>query len=220
MRVSGTWWCLAMSYVRLLRLPPHSEAVSATRCWRRQLSTRGGRPNNLRDDCADLYARHAFLRGDDTRRRAGRAIGQGAVGSRRHGSRNDVAGHYAGEKTGKGTASSTCTSGPALTACDRLDARPSTVRAPLVHSTSARAPWALWGATGTGTHPGGAWGNQQAHWRLLRAFSSVPPEQQNSKMDSPDHQNARKTFPGQRVFVGGLLKPSDVSKCHDRSTRA
>lgn len=212
-RVSGAWWGLAMSYVRLLRLPPQFEAVGATRCWRRQISARGGRPNNLRDDCAELYARHAFLRGDDTRLRVGREIGQGAVGSRRHGSRIDVADIYAREISGKGTASSTSSSGPALTACDRLDPRPSAVRAPLMYSTSARAPLALWGATETGTHSGGAWGNQQAQLRLLREFSSVPPEQQDSKIDSSDHHNARKTFPGQRAFVGGLLKPSDVSKC-------
>lgn len=200
-----------MSYVRLLRLPPQSEAVGVTRCWRRQLSGRGSRQNNLRDDRVELYARHAFLRGDNTRAEAGRSIGQGVVGSRRHASRNRGEGYYAGDKTGRGTASSIYASSSALTTCQRLGTSSLTARASLMHSTSARASSALWGATGTGTRPGGAWTHQQARWRLLRAFSSVPPEQQDSKTDSPDQNNGRRTFPGQKVFVGGLLKPSDVS---------
>lgn len=100
----------------------------------------------------------------------------------------------------------------ALSELRRLESS-SSDRALLLRSSKLGALLRSQGPLVSGYGPGAGGGTLQlqAHWQSLRAFSSGPPEQPDSKMDSPDSNGRRVLPPGQKVFMGGLLKPSDVS---------
>ena len=202
-----------MSYVRLLRLPPQPEAAVFTRSWKRHLSACGSGRKNVRGAWTDSHAvnpmqYHGSRLGDNSALdNDGGAIVR-VVGSRRIGEGGIVREHLP-----KASIAATRTRSAALSELRRLESSPShTSRALLLRSTLG-APVRSQGAlvSGYGPGAGGATPQQQVHWQSLRALSSGPPEQPDSKMDSPD-SNGRRVVPGQKVFMGGLLKPSDVSE--------
>lgn len=66
------------------------------------------------------------------------------------------------------------------------------------------------------------WGPQEMQWQLQSwrgfASASAPPDPKESGKDSIERSNGtgngigHRALPAQRVFLGGLLKPSDVSQ--------
>lgn len=212
-----------MSYVRLLRLPPHSHPSVAARCWRRQAGSRGGgRADNLHDSTAPSNSRQHACR-------------QQAVAQYRsnHGTRYDCS-LFARAATVRGVAGY---DNQAQAGTDNVRGITGQRSANITNSTSSetsvfgtgsslRRPGAvhsgaLWSGSGTlctGSLPRGrgAWGGQEMQWKLqsLRGFASasVPPDPKESAKESIEQpNNGQRTLPGQRVFLGGLLKPSDVS---------
>lgn len=203
-----------MSYLRLLRLPPQPEAASAARCWRRQLPSRAG-SNSYTHDGKDLRGR---LRLQHRFPRAGHHVQRSAVGSMtqrvlRVKRREEGAMSAADlvEEPCVAVSRSACTNSAALPTLICFHANPSSRGALLVNSPSARATSPLWGTLDTRSGAGaeGRWSQQQGRWNSLRGFSSLPPEPE-SKVDSTD--SGRRVLPGQRAFLGGLLKPSDVRR--------
>lgn len=204
----------------MLRLPPHSEATGAARCWRRHFSAPRDGVSNL--SSVDWHTRQLLLQHrrfrtcDGALRSLGVATVQGLPGTKCRetgvGAKGDVVGKLSGNDTMAIATAGTCTKRAALFEVGRFEPRSSRTAAALLRSTRARASSPFLQVLGTVSCSalGSTWSQQQAHWQTLRGFASVPPEQPDSRTDTHDH-NSRRALPGQRAFLGGLLKPSDVS---------
>lgn len=202
-----------MSYVRLLRLPPQSEAAGFTRSWKRHLSAcGGGTGKNVRHAWVDSHAvnplqyRRSRPGGSCALGSDEGAIAPGAIGSKCI----DDAGIPRGNLPMEAIAATRGRSA-ALAELRRLESSPSH-RALLLCSKNLGASLRSQGSlvSGYGSRAGRATPQQQVYWQSLRGLSSGPPEQPDAKTDAPD-SNGRRVLPGQKVFMGGLLKPSDVS---------
>lgn len=205
-----------MSYMRLLRLPPQSETAGFTRSWKRHLSACGGGSKNVRRAWADSHAVNPL---PYLRSRLGDSSGLGNYGGatlRVVGSRCVEESCIARGGPPMESIGATRKKSAALSELQRClesnqsqhSSTRSVLRATL--GASLRSKGALLG--GCGPWAGGATTQQRVHWQSLRALSSGPPEQADSKTeDSPDG-NGRRGLPAQKVFMGGLLKPSDVSE--------
>lgn len=200
-----------MSYVRLLRLPPQSEVSGFTRSWKRHLSA-CSTGKNVRHAWADLHAvnplqyRRSRPGGSCALGSDGGAIAPGAIGSRCIENEGIARGDLC-----MGSIAATRERSAALAELPRLESSPSHRALLLCSNTlgpSLRSQGSL--VSGYGSRAGRATPQQQMHWQSLRGLSSAPPEQPDAKTDAPD-SNGRRALPGQKVFMGGLLKPSDVS---------
>lgn len=207
----------SMSYVRLLRLPPLSEAAVSSRSCRRNWSACGGGANNLRDRSLDVHARNLLQH-----RRYGACEnvvavsgGRAVRGIARSQTVRDVtsSSYLAGDGIATGVLAvepnwkktTTCTERAALSAPQCLEPRPSPRGSWLPDNSQSSLPfWAISG-TRRGPEAGQAWNGPKSQWQSLRAFASVPPEQSDPK------DKSRQALAGQKAFHGGLLKPSDVS---------
>lgn len=213
-----------MSYVRIIRLPPQSDALGAVRCWRRHLSARKGATYvHAQGLLLLLEQNHCFsLKPVSTHRNFGSATVQGLSNDCFCEIRDVAAGDLVGDIVGNtarkytiGAAFSNWES-PISNAL-ALDGPLSIIDinrrgsgAVLLRSTKARASFLSRGALGTASGPdaGGSWSKRHVYSQSFRAFAS---EKSDSKADAPVDLSGRKVQSDQRAFLGGLLKPSDVS---------
>lgn len=242
-----------MSYIRLLKLPPHSQVAGVARWCRRQFSAGGERPNNLRDSSSmdtgsnntccsrnssvvhscsgsrnitsssgtstsNIISHHYHSRGqvqDHQRQQTGndRCHTAGAAtlqGVTRHGHDMRVGMDTRGV-TGKHGQASVTTLRTHITWRD--EGLPFKRRPGLQKTTSLGALSSTPEIMCTGSQSRrGAWGQRDVQWMPLRGFSSTPPPDQRESVDSTDQHHGQRALPGQRAFLGGLLKPSDVSR--------
>lgn len=213
-----------MSYVRLLRLPPQAQADAAFRCWRRQLGSHGGKKadnicdssttaRNSRHPVRQLAAQYHNICGSqhDCRRFARTSTDRGM----------SVYGHQADHGVGVEQRDAYIIRSAAILGAQKPY---------FVTTSSSCRPIHLGGlAARSGTHctrlfsgGGEGWGPQEMRWQLQSwrgfASASAPPDPKESGKDTIERSNStgngtgHRALPGQRVFLGGLLKPSDVSQ--------
>ena len=201
-----------MSYVRLLRLPPQSEAVSPY--WRRHLSARSNNGGSSAEHARVVWQhrrvrarKHALscAGGEDildaTAQVAGGNRGFGQVRTLVEG----VAGG-GGKNTGTASAIRVPHTAAALTATETFQTSPAHGNGLLMHSKPPNSPLPLWGVLGIGWSHGERGTGLQS--QSLRGFASAAPPDPSAKT-SPASKSER-VRPGQRAFLGDLLKPSDV----------
>lgn len=219
-----------MSYVRLLRLPPYAHPSVAARCWRRQAGSRGGgRPDNLLHEGPGPSDSRHFTRQHATQYHSDRgtphhcshfaraATARGVPGYAHQGQAGiDKAGDPVGQRRANVT-NATSSETPVFGA-DSSVWRPGPLR-PAAFSSGSRTV-----RMSSLPRGGGAWGAQemQLQSQSLRGFASasVPPDPKEPAPDSTEQpNNGSRALAGQRAFLGGLLKPSDVSRYLDCRTR-
>lgn len=197
-----------MSYVRLIRLPPQSEAAGITRCWRKYLSSRGGGATNISRPL--LHHRTGWTGAHPGNGKAMRQMAKQGVYRRNvNPSLGTAMKVIATELTEEVRSSSTCISSSDVS----YQATPFKVTLAL-RSASTRTTSPTWGAleSSLGVRGGGSWSHSPRQLQQsLRGFSSVPPSQPETKTDSQEYISRLKLLKGQKQ--GGLegpLKPSDV----------
>lgn len=214
-----------MSYVRLLRLPPQSEAVGPY--WRRHISVARFSSGRSAEHARVVWQHRCVRARQHALRRAGGdgvldAIAQVSLGNRGFGQVRTLWEGVAGGGGCKNTATASAIAIPdkaALAANARLQISPAHGDGLPLQSTRPASPLPLWGALETGwNHGAGGTGVQS---QSLRGFASAAPPDPSAKT-SPDSKVER-VGPGQRAFLGDLLKPSDVrvfQLCRPRSLRS
>lgn len=199
-----------MSYVRLLRLPTQWEAAGTARCSRTYSSAGSGGAKRRVDRKAQLLQHRSSSAGYDVSHNAGGATELALPSNRCVQPGGTLAGDVVwGLEKGDGR---TCTLSKIASPCalQRRGASDGITRLPsssgMTPSASGAPPIRMF----AGSAGGGTWSQQQVQWQIARGFASTPPEQPDSKADVAD-KSGRRALPGQRAYLGGLLKPSDVS---------
>lgn len=205
-----------MSYVRLLRLLPQSEAVGP--CWRRHLSAHSSNRVSSAEHARVVWQHRRVRARQHARSSAGGgdvpdAIAQVALGSRGFGQVRtplEVVADGGGRKNTGTAGAIRSRHTAALTATETLPTSAAHGTGLLLHSTRPHYPLARLGALGTDwSHGAGGTGVQS---QSLRGFASAAPPDPSVKT-SPARKGER-VGPGQRAFLGDLLKPSDVRTLH------
>ncbi|CAB1105642.1 unnamed protein product [Ectocarpus sp. CCAP 1310/34] len=204
-----------MSYVRLLRLPPHSETIGrGANGWRRHLSARrptSGGPSSAEHACSGWHKRGHFRTGSH-------ALGKGEGDSMVHAKIQGPTGMRGYEEDNKNSDSisrnwknenSTMRGAHPKSAALRAwgDARSSfdRERVLLVRSAHSTGSSPFWGALGN------EWDHRSGfvQSRPLRSFASSTPTKPDFKAESSDSNKRKGLQPRQRESLGDLLKPSD-----------
>lgn len=213
-RIRGDSIAGKMLYVRLIRLPPHSEAAGITRCWRKYLLSRGGGATNISRPL--LHHRTGWTGAHPGNGNAMRPMAmQGAYRRKFNPALGTATKAIATEFTEEFSSSSTCGSSSGVS----YQATPFGVTLAL-RTACTRTTSPTWGAleSSLGLRGGGSWGHSPGQLQQsLRGFSSVPPSQPEAKTDSQKYISRLKLLKGQKQ--GGLegpLKPSDVSNPGDQ----
>ncbi|CAM9377456.1 unnamed protein product [Ectocarpus fasciculatus] len=207
-----------MSYVRLLRLPPHSETIGrGAKGWRRHLSTRrptSGSPSSAEHACSGWHQHRNFRAGSHALGKGGgdnmiHAKTQGLPGMRGYEEVNknsdNISRNWENENTT--TMRGANPKGAALALGAVRDARSSFDHegALLLRSAHSTGSSPFWGALGN------EWDHRSrfAQSQPLRSFASSTPSKPDVKAESSDSRKGTGLPPRQRASLGDLLKPSD-----------
>ncbi|CAM9669822.1 unnamed protein product, partial [Ectocarpus sp. 12 AP-2014] len=205
-----------MSYVRLLRLPPHSETIGrGANGWRRHLSTRrptSGSPSSAEHACSGWHQRGHLRAGSH-------ALGKGEGDSMVHAKTQGLPGMRGYEEDNKNSDSiisrnwknenTTVHGANPKSAAFRAfgDSRSSfdRERALLLRSAHSTGSSPFWGALGN------EWDHRSGFVQSqpLRSFASSTPTKPDVKVESSDTSKRTGLQPRQRASLGDLLKPSD-----------
>ena len=187
-----------MSYARLLRLPPPSEAVGPH--WRRKLSAcarLGSGPGCRRTAVYKCVRAHSYGLQQGGGDNIFKVVGNRVVDEVCTSSGKEGAAARRADATNRSRASTVSgfqtNAGHGATTLLRSRQRPPS-------STFREAPGSGWDC---------GWGGMGAPNQSLRAFASTPPD----PAAKPSHYSR---VPRQRTPLGDLLKPSDVSNDHCR----
>lgn len=214
-----------MSYVRLLRLPPQSEAVSL-QC-RRNLSARSSKCGSSTEQARVVWQhrrvrarKHAssWAGGDDVLDAAFAEVALGKRGCGQVRTPLECVVDGGGGRNTAATASAILRMvSAAPEAAETLQTRPARGTGLVMHSTRPNHPLPLWGEalrTGWSRGAGGTTVGVQSQSQSLRGFASAAPPDPSTKA-SPDSKRAgERAGPGRRASLGDLLKPSDVRGSH------
>ena len=198
-----------MSYVRLIRLPPHSKAKCVARCWGKQLASRGDRVNNIPETVESPF-RPQWQHRNLGAQVEGNALGvlpgpQDACRNGYHEIWFTATKPFSVDTFENVSISKKCISksglpyltGPPLRGTRMLSTA----------STSTSLPTGGVVDTGSVSRTGGSRTKHLGSWQQsLRGFSSTPPEQAD-----PKEYFSRRTLLPEEKGLGGPLKPSDVS---------
>lgn len=208
-----------MSYVRLLRLPPHSETIGrGAKGWRRHLSTRrptSGSPSSAEHADSGWHQYGHF-------RASSHALGKGEGDSMVHAKTQGVPGMRGYEEVNKNSDSINRNWKNENTAMRGANPKSAALRAvgDARPSFDHKGALLLRSAHSTGSSPfwearGNKWDHRSGFVQSqpLRSFASSTPNKPDVKAESSNSSKSTGLQPRQRASLGDLLKPSDVRKC-------